>query len=118
MRESVSAPMHNTFLYRPDFTNAVETSSAYRNPLHAAERSNAGVEPMPNDAATKQPVDGNAIAGVAVPTTTRSMSFASSPAAFIARVAAWLASVAVDSVELAPRRSLIPVRWMIHSSLV
>src|SRR3954453_9576753 len=108
--------MHNTFLYRPDFTNAVETSRAYRNPLHAADRSKAGVEPMPSDAATKHPVDGNAISGVAVPTTTRSTSLASMPAAFIARVAAWLARDAVDSVELAIRRSLIPVRCVIHSS--
>src|SRR4051812_35916323 len=118
MRDNVSAPMHSTFLNRPDFTNAADVSSAYKNPLHAAERSKAGVEPMPKDAATKHAVDGNAISGVAVPTTTRSISLASTPAAFIARVAAWLARVAVDSVDEAIRRSLIPVRCMIHSSLV
>src|SRR5438067_12048697 len=99
MRESVSAPMQRMFLKRPDFTNAVETSNAYKNPLHAAVTSKAGVDPMPRDAATKHAVDGNDISGVAVPTTTRSMSLGSTCAAFIARVAAWLASVAVDSVE-------------------
>src|SRR5437667_11056977 len=83
-----------------------------------AQRSNAGVEPIPSDAATKQPVDGNIISGVAVAQITRLMFLASTPAAFIARVAAWLAIVAVDPVDAAIRRSRIPVRCTIHSSLV
>src|SRR5262245_34551802 len=99
MRLSVSAPITRTFLYRPHLTNEAPTSSAYMNPLHAALRSNAGVDPIPSEAATKQPVEGNIISGDAVAQMTRSISFASTPADFIARVAAWLAIDAVVSVD-------------------
>jgi hypothetical protein len=73
---------------------------------------------MPRAAATKQAVEGNAISGVIVPHSTRSMSFGSSPAASTARRAACVAKVAVDSPGPAMRRSLMPVRCVIHWSLV
>ena len=88
------------------------------NPLHAAARSMAGVLVSPRLAATKQAVLGKVISGVIVPQRMRSMSFGASPAASIALRAAAVASVAVDSSLPAMRRSRMPVRCTIHSSLV
>jgi hypothetical protein len=76
------------------------------------------VEVRPSAAATKQAVDGNAISGVIVPQTIRSTSLGSRPAASSARRAAAVPRTAVDSPGPAMRRSLMPVRCVIHSSFV
>ena len=88
------------------------------NPLHAADMSNAGTEGSPSSAPMKQAVDGKTISGVIVAQTISSISFGSSPAAAIALRAAAVPRVAVLSPGPAIRRSRMPVRWTIHSSLV
>src|SRR3954451_442560 len=87
-------------------------------PLQAADMSKAGVLFRPSDAATKQAVEGKTISGVIVATMIRSSSEAAMPAESSALRAAAVASDAVVSPSPAMRRSLIPVRWTIHSSLV
>jgi len=88
------------------------------NPLQAADMSNAGTPGIPKSAPMKQAVDGKTISGVIVATTISSMSFGSSPAAAIALRAAAAPREAVVSPGPAMRRSRMPVRWTIHSSLV
>src|SRR4051812_9612408 len=88
------------------------------NPEHAAARSNPGTPGNPRLCATKHAVDGKIISGVTVAQMISSMSFASKPAAAIALRAAAVARVAVDSPSETMRRSRMPVRWTIHSSLV
>ena len=72
---------------------------------------------MPSWDWTEQAVDGNAISGVTVPTTTRSISFACTPAAFRAAFAALEAMSEVGS-STAILRSFMPVRVAIQSSEV
>jgi hypothetical protein len=67
---------------------------------------------------TKQAVAGKSISGVAVATIIRSISFAEIFACSIALSAAFVAISLVFSSFAAIRRSLMPVRVVIHSSLV
>src|SRR4051812_29732241 len=87
-------------------------------PLQAADMSNAGTPGSPRSAPMKHAVDGKTISGVIVAQTIRSRSFGSMPAASMALRAAAAPRVAVDSPGPAMRRSRMPVRWTIHSSLV
>src|SRR3954454_8048658 len=88
------------------------------NPLQAADMSNAGTPGSPSSAPIKQAVDGKTISGVIVPTTISSISAGVSPAASMARRAAAVPRVAVVSPSETIRRSRMPVRWTIQSSLV
>jgi hypothetical protein len=67
---------------------------------------------------TRQAVEGNGMSGVMVATMTRSICSAVTPAIFIARWAALAARSEVNSSFAAMRRSLMPVRDVIHSSEV
>ena len=68
----------------------------------------------PRLSATKLAVDGTIWSGVAVARMIRSMSDGVSPASLIAAAAAVVAMLAVVSSVAAMRRSLIPVRSVIH----
>jgi hypothetical protein len=87
-------------------------------PEQAADMSNAGAPGMPSSAPMKQAVLGNTISGVMVATTISLDVLGVRPAASIALRAAVAPRVAVVSPLAAIRRSLIPVRWVIHSSFV
>jgi len=97
MRLRVSAPMTRTFAYRPHFDERRAPRPA-RIEIRCTRRKDQmpASSPCPAMRRRKQPVDGNIISGDAVAQMTRSMSLASTLAAFIARVAAWLAQRRVD----------------------
>src|SRR3990172_3743939 len=88
------------------------------NPEHAAEISSAAARRAPRPSCSRQAVAGKGMAGVMVATRMRSRSMGSSAAASSAFSAASSARVAVSSPALQTRRSEIPVRDVIHSSLV
>jgi len=71
---------------------------------------------IPSAAWSQQAVAGNGVSGVTVATTITSMSEAVTPASSIARSAATLARLSVDSPAPARRRCRMPVRGTIHSS--
>ena len=102
----------------PPFIYFSATSRAYKNPEHAADKSKAATPGlMPSADCTKQAVDGNVMSEVTVPTITRSISLAATPEDLSAARAAFTAiSVLVSPAET--RRSLMPVRVKIHSSVV
>ena len=99
--------------------NCVPVASAYTNPEHAALRSNAPIcFLIPKLCCTRHAVAGVNISGVNVATIIRSRSCAETFASSSARRAASVASVAVESVGPAIRRSCIPVRCTIQSLVV
>src|SRR6266850_1921401 len=87
-------------------------------PEQAASMSNAAARAAPILRCTRQAVDGNCMSGVSVATTIKSIWSAVTPAIFIARSAACVARSEVNSFAAQMRRSLMPVRVVIHSSEV
>ena len=73
---------------------------------------------MPSPAWIATALAGNVLSGVEVASTTRSIDWASTPAAASAACAALMPMAEVVSPSAAIRRSRIPVRWVIHSSVV
>jgi hypothetical protein len=88
------------------------------NPAHAAERSNAGQTGAPSFCWRKTAVAGIGMSGVTVPTMIMSRSFARTPALSRARSAANRARSLVTIPSGVTRLSLMPVRSVIHASVV
>jgi hypothetical protein len=88
------------------------------NPAHAAERSSAGQEPAPSFCWTNTAVAGIGMSGVTVAMRIMSRSLADSSAASRACLAAAVAMSLVTIPSGAMRRCLMPVRSVIHASLV
>src|ERR1051325_7452348 len=86
------------------------------NPEHAASRSKAAAFRAPIFCCTRHAVEGNGMSGVMVATRMGSSCSPVTPAIFIARCAAFVAKSEVNSSAEASRRSLMPVREVIHSS--
>ena len=116
MRDSVSAPIASTRFARPDATYASAIESAVMNPVQAELQSKAAAFFAPSFAWIRDEQAGTIWSGVTVPTTIRSRSSGRSFAAASARFPASYAMSDVASPSAAHRRSLIPVRWTIHSS--
>ena len=72
----------------------------------------------PSFCCTRQAVAGKSMSGVMVATIINSIWSAAIPAFSIARRAALAAMSEVNSLSAASRRSLMPVRVVIHSSVV
>src|SRR3990172_6479119 len=98
--------------------DCVASASAYMNPVQPAERSNAPEFTAPSPSWIRQAVAGNVYSGVAVATTIKSISCGRTPALSSASLAAANPIEADVSFGLATRRSRMPVRVTIHSSLV
>jgi hypothetical protein len=117
--ECTSAPTTSTFLYAPTRTHASATLRPYRKPEHWLRTSSAGTPCRPSFSARKQPEPGKNTSGLRVAKTIMSTSAtvrpARSRAIFAAGTARSLAPMPSCSMK---RRSLMPVRWRIHSSLV
>ena len=88
------------------------------NPEHAASISNAAARVAPSLRWMRHAVFGNGMSGVMVATMMRSSCPAVTPAIFMARSAALAPRSEVNSSAAAMRRSLMPVREVIHSSVV
>jgi hypothetical protein len=88
------------------------------NPEQAASMSKAAARKAPSFAWTRQAVAGKSMSGVMVATMIRSICSAVTPARSIARCAARAAMSEVNSFLAAMRLSLMPVRVVIHSSVV
>ena len=84
--------------------------------MHAVLMSIAAAFVAPSMYCTPEAVFGTVSSAEQVPRTTRSMSAAWSPAQASARAAATCESTVIGTWEM--RRSLMPVRLVIHSSLV
>ena len=93
-------------------------SKAYRKPEHAAEMSIAAALCAPIWLWMRQAVAGKNMSGDAVAQRIRSTSAAKTPACSSAARAAAAPRSLVCSPSPAIRRSLMPVRDVIHSSLV
>src|SRR6185503_4125207 len=87
-------------------------------PEQAASTLNAGQLLMPSLSCTRQATFGKIKSGVVVPTTTKSISFGVTPALSSAARAALCARWLVYSSSAAMCRRSIPVRLLIHSSVV
>src|ERR1022692_2755134 len=87
-------------------------------PEHAASRSKAAAFFAPILCCTRQAVLGKGMSGVTVAMMIKLIWSAVTPAIFIARCAALAAMSDVNSSWAAIRRSLMPVRVVIHSSEV
>ena len=87
-------------------------------PVQPAERSYAAASRAPSSSARIAAVAGKAMSGVTVATISRSMSAGSTPACASAARAAGSAMSDSASSSRAMRRSRIPVRTTIHSSVV
>jgi hypothetical protein len=94
------------------------TDSANTKPEQTACTSNATPPCMPIASCTRTAVAGIVRSGVQVASTIRSTSAPLMPACFSAAVAAPIARSDVCSPSAAIRRSLMPVRCVIHSSVV
>src|SRR6185312_15213508 len=88
------------------------------NPEHAASKSNAAARLAPSLCCTRQAVEGNGMSGVMVATMIKSICSAVTPAMAMARRAASAPRSDVYSLSAAMWRSLMPVRVVIHSSVV
>jgi hypothetical protein len=86
--------------------------------VQPASRSYAAAFGIPSSSARSADDVGNIMSGVTVAQTTRSMSLASTPASASAASAAGRAMSVSASSGAAMRRSRMPVRSMIHSSVV
>src|SRR5436190_21673069 len=118
IRESASAPHTSTTSARSDSTSAAACSSAARKPAQAALTSYAPAPCAPIRAATSGARPGVRRSGVIVETITRSTAAASRWASSRADAQASAARSASERVPLSQRRSWMPVRRTIHSSLV
>ena len=93
-------------------------ASAYMKPVQPASRSYAAASGMPSESASSAELVGNIMSGVTVATTIRSIEDASTPASARAATAAGSAMSVSACSLVANRRSRIPVRSTIHSSVV
>ena len=112
-RDRCSAPITRTRLL-PVSSRPYAVRMAYMNPLQAAFTSIAG-HVRPNSAAIMGAVAGAIRSGVVVASTRKSMSEGSTKASSMAR---FPATTPRDFAEPPMRRSRIPVRSVIHSSVV
>src|SRR5277367_2029670 len=113
-----SAPITITFLCTPLSTSFAPTCSAYGNPEHAADRSNPHALFAPSRSCTRQAVAGKNISGVTVATMITSISLPSIPRFARHTFAASTARSLVATPSSTICRSRIPVRSVIHWSLV
>mmetsp|Transcript_7033 Transcript_7033/g.16372 ORF Transcript_7033/g.16372 Transcript_7033/m.16372 type:complete len:301 (+) Transcript_7033:668-1570(+) len=116
-RESASAPITIAFLYPPPLRYCPAVTVANRKPEHAAVRSNATASLAPIMLATYG-ASPNMSSGELVATTTRSMSAALRPESSSACIAALTSRSLNVSVPSRQWRDPMPVRVMIHSSVV
>ena len=114
--DSTSLPTTSTCSTPPAWIIDEPTTRPYRKPAHAAARSN-DPQRMPSLSPTNAPVWGSGCSGVQVATIRRSIASGVRPACLIAAQAS-TARLAVVSSGLAMRRSRMPVRSTIHSSVV
>ena len=118
MRERTSPPTTSARRESPVATIPYACASAYMNPVQPADRSYAAASTAPSWSARIAAVDGNAMSGVTVATISRSIPLPSTPACSMAsRLAGSARSDSASSFE-AIRRSRMPVRSRIHSSVV
>src|SRR5581483_5817345 len=89
---------------------------AYTKPVQPAARSYAAASGMPRRSASSAAVDGNAMSGVTVATTSRSIDAGSAPAISSARTQAGAERSDIASGPSASLRSRMPVRVTILSS--
>ena len=113
----LSTPMTNTFLCFPDSMNCEPVDNAYKKPEHAALTSKLQAFFMPTLSQTMLAVLGKGWSGVTVPTITNSISKGSMPF-FSSKVLTAAAAISELAPSFMMRRSLMPVRLMIHSSEV
>src|SRR5919106_1607775 len=118
MRESISTPTTSTRLAAPFLTYWSPTPIPKSEPAHAASTSNAKALRAPSLACRKTAVAGIGMSGDTVPTMIASSSSGRVLAISSARTDALSAMSEVSSPSAAIRRSLIPVRSVIHSSVV
>src|SRR5688572_3722356 len=118
MRDIVSAPITSARRAWPNRTNWSATTRPYRKPEQAASTLNAGHALIPSFSCTRHATFGKMRSGVVVPTSTRSMSLGGTPAFSSAARPALDARSLVYSLSAAMCRSSMPVRDLIHSSLV
>ena len=116
--DKVSAPTTNTFLYTPVSINCVAIAELYTKPEQAADKSNAAAFFAPNFSCKIQAVDGVLLSAEIVATIIISSSSAETLASSNALCAAIKAKSDVACSGAQMRLSLIPVRSVIHSSLV
>ena len=117
-RDSVSAPMTSARLIWPLRMKALAVAKAYMKPAQTACTSKAGTPARPRRSCTTTAVLGKTMSGVVVATMIISIDAASMPAASMARRAARYARSLVSWPSAARRRSWMPVRLTIHSSVV
>src|SRR5205814_4355013 len=113
-----SAPITSTVSCVCEVMNCCAISIPKRKPAQAAETSRQAAFFAPIFFCTKQAVAGNSMSGVAVATKIRSTSSGLTFACSSACNAAFAAIALVSSSLEAMRRSLMPVRVVIHSSEV
>ena len=115
----LSAPTTTTFLAVPFSTNWAPVVNANKNPLHAADRSNPQALVAPALWAMRLAVEGKSMSGVTVAQMTMSMSSGANPdlAHKDFTASAPMSDVALLG-SLRMRRSWMPVRVRIHSSVV
>ena len=118
MREKVSAPITRARLNWPVLRKLSAVVSAKTKPEQTAWMSKAAPLVMPRPAWILTAVAGKVRSGVAVAQMTRSMSTGSMPARTSACLAAAMPRSEVNSPSAAMWRCLMPVRSMIHSSVV
>ena len=115
----LSEPTTTTFLWVPLEMNCPPVRRAKRKPLQAALRSNPQALVAPALWQASWAVEGKNMSGVTVATMTRSISSAAMPRCSQrpSMTMATMSDVAFSG-SLRMRRSLMPVRVRIHSSLV
>jgi hypothetical protein len=116
MVESLSAPMTSTVSAVWAMMKCWPISSAKRKPEQAASMSNAAAWLAPILRCTTQAVEGKGMSGVIVATMIKSICSGVTRARAMATSAALAARSEVCSCLAAMRRSLMPVRLVIHSS--
>ena len=119
MADILSPPMTTTFLYRPDSMKLAPVVKPYKNPEHAAAISKLNALTAPTSVATILAVAGKVISGVIVAKMIKSISFGS--ILVFASISLTAATPIIETPLFSPFSillSLMPVRLVIHSSLV
>ncbi len=117
MSESRSTPTTSTCLALPARTKSLARATPWQKPAHAAEMSNAAAWLVPSSWATRVATAGVWSRWLIVATTTQSICSASMPACSRAARDAATDIICTVSCGSAKRRSLMPERCWIHSSL-
>jgi len=115
--ESRSTPMTSTYSAEPPRTASWARARPWQNPAQAAEMSKAAAFRAPSSLATCAASEGVCSRWVTVEMMTRPICSASMPEAASALPAAPMDIMPTVSSAVAQRRSLIPVRVVIHSSV-